>query len=42
MGDLNEVMLALLRGKFQKQLIKADDEFIGDCKKYLGQLSSGL
>jgi hypothetical protein len=42
MADLNEVMLALLKGKFQKQLIKADDEFIGDCKKYLGQLSSGL
>jgi hypothetical protein len=40
-GDLNNVMLALLKGKFQKQQIKVDDEFIGDCKNYLQYLCRG-
>jgi hypothetical protein len=41
-GDLNTVMLALLKGKFQKQQIKADDEFIDDCKTYLHDLCRGI
>ena len=40
--ELNTIMLALLKGKFQKQQIKADDEFIGDCKKYLQDLCRGI
>lgn len=41
MSDLNTIMLALLKGKFQKQDIKVDMDFIGDCKKYLNYLCSG-
>jgi AAA domain len=38
MEDLNTIMLALLKGKFQKQNIKVDEEFIGDCRRYLNSL----
>jgi len=38
MADLNEVMLALLKGKFQKQELKVDDVFISECKNYLCKL----
>jgi hypothetical protein len=38
MDDLNTIMLALLRGKFQKPELKVDDEFIADCKNYLAKL----
>jgi hypothetical protein len=41
MTDLNNVMLALLKGKFQKQTIKVDEDFIYDCKKYLTDLFTG-
>jgi len=34
-AELNTVMLAILKGKFQKQELKIDDEFISDCKNYL-------
>jgi hypothetical protein len=40
--ELNTIMLALLKGKFQKQTIKVDDEFIADCKNYLQDLCRGL
>jgi hypothetical protein len=39
MDDLNTIMLALLRGKFQKPELKVDDEFISDCKNYLAKLA---
>ena len=38
MDDLNIILLALLRGKFQKPELKVDDEFISDCKTYLAKL----
>ena len=31
--DLNTIMLALLKGKFQKQEVKTDEEFIAECKE---------
>jgi hypothetical protein len=31
--DLNTIMLALLKGKFQKQDVKTDEEFIAECKE---------
>jgi hypothetical protein len=31
--DLNTIMLALLNGKFQKQEVKTDEEFIAECKE---------
>jgi len=40
--ELNTIMLALLKGKFQKQIIKVDEEFIADCKNYLHDLCRGL
>jgi len=42
MDDLNSIMLVLLKGKFLKPQIKVDADFIGDCKNYLTQLSSGI
>ena len=30
--DLNTIILSLLRGKYQKQQIKSNEEFINDCK----------
>jgi hypothetical protein len=38
MEDLNNIMLVLLKGKFQKPQIKVDADFIGDCKNYLDRL----
>ena len=29
--DLNTIMVALLKGKFQKKEMKSDEEFINDC-----------
>jgi hypothetical protein len=29
--DLNTIIVILLKGKFQKQEIKTDEEFISDC-----------
>jgi hypothetical protein len=40
MDDLNTIMLALLRGKFQKPELKVDKEFISDCKNYLAKLGA--
>ena len=31
--DLNTIMLALLKGKFKKQEVKTDEEFIAECKE---------
>jgi hypothetical protein len=36
--DLNTIILSLLRGKFQKQQIKSDEEFIDDCKQVLNPI----
>jgi hypothetical protein len=36
--DLHSIILALLKGKFQKQELKVDDEFIADCQNYLNKL----
>jgi len=38
MEELNTIIISILKSKFQTQTIKCDDEFIGDCKKYLEQL----
>ena len=34
--DLNTIMLALLKGKFKKQEVKTDEEFIAECKAAIG------
>jgi hypothetical protein len=36
--ELNNIMLALINAKFQKQELKVDDELISDCKTYLDKL----
>lgn len=36
--DLNTIMLALLKGKYERPPIKIDTEFISDCKNYLDSL----
>ena len=36
--ELNQIMLALIRDKFQETELKVDDEFISDCKSYLNKL----
>jgi hypothetical protein len=33
--ELNQIMLLLLKGKFQKPIIKTDEEFLNDCHEYL-------
>jgi hypothetical protein len=38
--DLNTIILALLKGKFQKPELKIDDDFIADCKTYLSKLNT--
>jgi hypothetical protein len=38
--DLHSIILALLKGKFQKQELKVDDEFIADCQNYLNKLTT--
>jgi hypothetical protein len=35
LDDLNTIIVALLRGKFEKQEMKSDEDFIGDCANYL-------
>ena len=38
--DLNTIIVALLKGKFQKQETKSDEEFIAQCREF--NLYSGL
>jgi AAA domain len=36
--DLNNIILALIKGKYQITELKVDEEFISDCKTYLNNL----
>jgi len=36
--DLNNIILALIKGKYQTTELKVDEEFISDCKTYLNNL----
>lgn len=37
MEELNLIMIALLKGKYQEEVVKTDEEFIADCKEYLSR-----
>ena len=38
MNELNHIMLTLLKAKYNKKVIKTDDEFISDCRSYLASI----
>lgn len=40
--ELHTVMIAILKGKYQKPVVKTDEEFVADCKTYLDKIQTTL